>query len=254
MSRDLLEPEFGTYSSWLLEAISALDPAERIPAACRGTGRPALLDDLAQTLRLREGTCLLDIGSGLGGPAAWVTQRHGCEVICLDVMELEVGGSMHLFSELCGVVASATHLPLSSGSVDAAWALGVVEMVPERQRSIGEVARVLKPGGRFAVYGFFAAGGDIPFHPAVNLFDTPEAIVRMFQAEGLQVVDASPAPTDPAPAAWLWAARSVRDSVRRQHAGEDELTVAETQLGSFNWLRLSGQITDWVIVGEKPAA
>lgn len=246
-----MEPEFGVYSSWLVEAISQLAPADRIPAACRGTGRPALLEHLTQLVRVREGTRLLDIGSGLGGPAAWVTQRHHCRVICLDLMELEVSGSMHLFPELCGVVGSASQLPLSGASVDAAWALGVVEMVPERERSIGEVVRVLKPGGRFAIYGFFAADGEIPFHPVVNLFDRPETVLAMLEHNGLQVVHAAPAPTEAAPADWGSPVAYVRATVRKQHAGEPALTVAETQLASFNWLRVTGRIMDWIMVGEK---
>jgi len=251
VSRDLLEPEFGTYSAWLVEAISRLDPDDRIPAACRGTGRPALLAELAQLLTLRAGARLLDIGSGLGGPAAWVTQEHRCRVICMDLMEVEVAGSMRLFPGLSGVVGSATDLPLSSESVDAAWALGVVEMVAERQRSIGEVARVLKPGGRFAIYGFFAADSEIPFHPAVNLFDRPEKILELLERAGLRVIRASPAATDAAPTLWGSRAQAVRAAVHQEHAGEPALTVAETELGSFNWLRLTRQIMDWVVVCEK---
>lgn len=254
MSRDLLEPEFGTYSSWLVEAIGRLDPGDRIAAACRGTGRPALLAELARLLRLREGNLLLDIGSGLGGPGAWALRTHRCRVLCLDLMELEVAGSLHLFPELSGIVGSASDLPLVGESVDAAWALGVVEMVPERQRSIAEVVRVLRPGGRFAIYGFFAAGRDVPFHPAANRFDRPEAVLHMFELEGLRIIQGSPAGTEPAPADWCSPVTSVRAAVRRQHAGEHALTLAETQLGSFNWLRLTGQIRDWIMVGEKMVA
>ncbi|HJR44587.1 MAG TPA: class I SAM-dependent methyltransferase [Actinomycetota bacterium] len=251
MSRELLEPEFGIYSSWLVEAIRHLPPADRIPAACRGTGRPALLEDLSNLLGLQEADRLLDIGSGLGGPAAWVMQRRRCRVICLDLMELEVGGSMQLFPELSGIVASATALPLSDASVDAAWALGVVEMVPERQQSIGEVSRVLKQGGRFGLYGFFATGADIPFHPAVNRFDRPESVLEMFEHKGLRVIHAAPASTEAVPTEWGTSAASARSAVRRRHAGEHALALAETQLGSFNWLRMTRQIRDWVMVGEK---
>lgn len=254
MSRDLLEPEFGTYSSWLVEAIARLDPAERIPAACRGTGRPALLEDLARLLRLREGALLLDIGSGLGGPAAWAVRNHRCRVLCLDLMELEVAGSLHLFPMLSGIVGSASDLPLVGESVDAAWALGVVEMVPQRQRSVAEVARVLRPGGRFAIYGFFAAEPRIQFHPAANRFDRAEALLDMFELEGLRIIQASPAGNEAAPADWCSPVASVRAAVRRQHAGEHALALAETQLGSFNWLRVTGQIEDWVVVGEKAIA
>ena len=46
-------------------------------------------------------------------------------------------------------VADATKMPYESGRFDAAFESGVVHHVPDWQAALREVARVLKPGGRF---------------------------------------------------------------------------------------------------------
>ncbi|MCK5365254.1 MAG: class I SAM-dependent methyltransferase, partial [Gammaproteobacteria bacterium] len=42
-------------------------------------GRKATLE-LAEQMKLSEDSCVLDIGSGLGGPARTLTEKYGCHV------------------------------------------------------------------------------------------------------------------------------------------------------------------------------
>jgi arsenite methyltransferase len=42
----------------------------------------------------------------------------------------------------------ATRLPLSDQSVDVVISNGVLNLVPDKHQAVGEIARVLKPGGR----------------------------------------------------------------------------------------------------------
>lgn len=46
-------------------------------------------------------------------------------------------------------VGDATAIPAPSGSYDAVFDFGIVHHVPQWRQAIAEVARVLKPGGRF---------------------------------------------------------------------------------------------------------
>jgi len=50
----------------------------------------------------------------------------------------------------CFVQADATELPLASGRFDAVVMLGGIHHINDRARLFGEIARVLKPDGRFA--------------------------------------------------------------------------------------------------------
>ena len=45
----------------------------------------------------------------------------------------------------------ATRLPVEDGSVDAIISNGVLNLVPEKERAVAEIARVLMPGGRVQI-------------------------------------------------------------------------------------------------------
>jgi ubiquinone/menaquinone biosynthesis C-methylase UbiE len=45
----------------------------------------------------------------------------------------------------------ATSLPLDTASVDIVISNGVLNLVPEKERAVAEMARILKPGGRVQV-------------------------------------------------------------------------------------------------------
>lgn len=62
---------------------------------------------------------------------------------------LRVGAAYHHNARLTFVQGDATMLPLASASMDAVFMLGGIHHVMERDALFGEVARILKPGGRF---------------------------------------------------------------------------------------------------------
>ena len=45
----------------------------------------------------------------------------------------------------------ATRLPVEDRSVDVVISNGVLNLVPEKERAVAEIARVLKPGGRVQI-------------------------------------------------------------------------------------------------------
>ena len=71
--------------------------------------------------------------------------------IGIDVSErmLQVARNLHDHPKAIFVQADATRSPLASESVDTVVMLGGVHHVPERARLFVEIARILKPGGRF---------------------------------------------------------------------------------------------------------
>jgi len=113
---------------------------------------------LAQDLQLAQGQQVLDIGSGIGGPARYIAEAHGCQVTGIDLTEEFVTVATAL-TRRCGLAdqvsfrqGSGLALPLNDGSFDAATLIHVGMNIERKDLLFREVHRVLKPGGRFGVY------------------------------------------------------------------------------------------------------
>ena len=100
-------------------------------------------------------------GNGPFGVAAELCCGHGEAIslfgahmsrgIGLDISPqmLKVARSSHGEEHLCFVQGDATALPLAPDSFDTVFMLGGIHHVPNRQQLFAQVARILKPGGRF---------------------------------------------------------------------------------------------------------
>jgi ubiquinone/menaquinone biosynthesis C-methylase UbiE len=169
------------------------DP-ERLDAAELGPvdefhlgGRPATAE-LAAQLELRPGMELLDIGSGLGGPARHIASAHGCRVTGIDLTEeyVAVARSLSRRTGLDGQVrfeqGSALALPFADAGFDGAYMIHVGMNIADKPALMRGVARVLRPGGFFAIYDVMRVGpGELAFpvpwasQPATSFVETPEA-------------------------------------------------------------------------------
>ena len=105
-------------------------------------------------LRLQPGDTVLEVGPGPGYFTIEAARTVGPagRVICLDVQpemlpllrqRLDESGT----ANACPLVGDATRLPLRDGLVDAAFLVAVLGEVPDRPAALGELRRVLKPGG-----------------------------------------------------------------------------------------------------------
>ncbi|HZT65339.1 MAG TPA: methyltransferase domain-containing protein [Acidimicrobiales bacterium] len=111
-------------------------------------------------LGLRPGDRVLDLGCG-AGRHAYESMRRGATVIALDASDSElkdVAGTMAALIEQGegpgggGVVnGDGLHLPFPDSSFDRIIAAEVLEHIPADTGAIGELARVLRPGGTMAV-------------------------------------------------------------------------------------------------------
>ncbi len=100
-------------------------------------------------------TTVLDLGAGYGGAARRLVERAGCRVICLNLSEAENERNRKLNRE-AGVDdrievldGSFEDVPLEDASVDVVWSQDAILHSGDREQVLGEVDRVLKPGGRF---------------------------------------------------------------------------------------------------------
>ncbi len=113
---------------------------------------------------------VLDVGSGLGGPARYLARTRGCRVVGVDLVPELVEAARHL-TERVGLgervtfqVASALDLPFESRSFDAAYTIHVGMNIEDKERFYCEIGRVLKPGTWFALFDLFRLAGE-PDYP-----------------------------------------------------------------------------------------
>ena len=108
------------------------------------------------------GDRVLDMGCG-GGRHAFALYRRGCHVVALDRSAddlVEVGamfaamraeGEVPAAATATAVRGDAYALPFDDDSFDAVIAAEVLEHLPDDERAMAELHRVLRPGGQIAV-------------------------------------------------------------------------------------------------------
>lgn len=149
---------------------AAVRPEDLKPVDEFHIGGVAATDELIGQLELGPGQTVLDIGSGLGGTARHIAQATGATVTGLDLTKEYVLVARAL-SAMVGL-ESATHfeqgsalaMPFADARFDAACLIHVGMNIPEKERLFTEARRVLRPGGRFAVYEVMRTGqGDLEY-------------------------------------------------------------------------------------------
>ena len=126
--------------------------------------------ELAKHMELRAGLRLLDVGSGIGGPARYFAAEHGCRVTGIDLTEefVRVAGSLTKRTKLDGLAefrqGSALELPFEPGTFDGAYMIHVGMNIADKAGIFREVRRVLKPAGLFTIFDIVrAAEGAIKY-------------------------------------------------------------------------------------------
>lgn len=133
------------------------------------TRGPEATLELARLAGLTPADHVLDVGGGIGGPARTLASTVGCRVTVLDLVEsyCRVGAMLTARAGLTDRVAfragSALAMPLDDASADVAWTQHSSMNMDDKARLYGEVRRVVRPGGRFALHEMLA-GAAQPIH------------------------------------------------------------------------------------------
>lgn len=128
-------------------------------------------EELAALLSPQAGQLVLDLGCGIGGPARWLASQRGCQVIGLDLTEVycrtakELSARVRLERQTRFVCANALHLPFAEARFDLVWTQHAAMNIADKARLYREIARVLKPGGRFGLYDVMAGEAGDPYYP-----------------------------------------------------------------------------------------
>lgn len=114
---------------------------------------------------------LLDLGSGLGGPARYFASRFGCRVTGID-LTADFCRTAARLSELTGLSdrvtfkqGSVLDLPFDDGAFDAAYSQNVSMNIADKARFHAEAFRVLKPGGVLGLSEYCLGSGEPPLYP-----------------------------------------------------------------------------------------
>jgi len=113
-------------------------------------------------LGLRPGERVLDLGCG-GGRHAFACLRRGAVVVALDSDLAELKSALGMMTAMvgagevgdcgsgAGVRGDALRLPFFDGAFDKVICAEVLEHLPDDSSAMGELARVLRPGGMLAI-------------------------------------------------------------------------------------------------------
>jgi SAM-dependent methyltransferase len=156
--------------------------------------------ELAKDLGLARGMEVLDIGSGIGGPARYFAEAHGCHVTGIDLTEEFVRVAIAL-TQRCGLSdravfqqGSALDLPFANGAFDAATLIHVGMNISDKATLFQNVRRVLKPGALFCVYDVMQVqAGEFPYpmpwaqSAETSFVETPETYRRLLGGAGFRI-------------------------------------------------------------------
>jgi ubiquinone/menaquinone biosynthesis C-methylase UbiE len=164
-------------------------------------GREATLE-LAARADIEAGMHVLDVGCGIGGSARHLAAERGCLVTGIDLTReyIEVATALAQRTGMAHMVefhhGSATALPFAAESFDVVWTEHVQMNIADKAAFYGEIARVLKPGGRLLFHDIFSRDGCEPWYPvpwagdaSISFLARADSIPGTLEAAGLQVLE-----------------------------------------------------------------
>jgi SAM-dependent methyltransferase len=123
-------------------------------------------NEIPRLLDLRPNSSVLEVGCGSGGYALHLAEKVGCRLVGLDINALGVSNANQL--ALARGLASETrfeqcdaskNLPFDDDTFDAVFSNDVLCHLTGRPKVLGEMFRILKPGGRMLFSDALVVGG-----------------------------------------------------------------------------------------------
>ncbi len=158
-------------------------PADRLFPYDQLHGRELLATrDHAAMMNPASDTHLLDLGSGIGGPARYFASVFGCRVTGIDLTPQFVAAATELtrLTGLAGTVdfveGDVAKLPFQSGTFDHAYCFYVGMNLADKPAVMRECSRVLKPGGSLLWTEVTSKAGE-PHYPLPWAVDAPSSHV-----------------------------------------------------------------------------
>jgi ubiquinone/menaquinone biosynthesis C-methylase UbiE len=214
---------------------------------------------------LRAGMQVLDLGCGIGGPSRYLAAERDCRVTAVDLTP-EYVETARVLTARCGLAdriafhqASALALPFPDGVFDHVWCHNVTMNIADKIGLARQVARVLRPGGRFSCVEVAQGAAGLLRFPlpwaadaASSFLVTPAAMRAALEAGGLRIIEQHDDTQ-----AYLAAAR---ETAKRVASGETAPQSNEVVSGEDFPVRFrnrvtgmaEGRLVEQFILAEKP--
>ncbi|MBN2317305.1 MAG: class I SAM-dependent methyltransferase [Sedimentisphaerales bacterium] len=108
----------------------------------------ANLEFLTRTNVLKPGDKILEIGCGIGS-VVFELSRQGYDITGIDISNAAITYGLKKYGDIRLDVQAAETLPYEDESFDGALSFDVFEHIAQIDRHVGEVRRVLRPGGSY---------------------------------------------------------------------------------------------------------
>ena len=176
--------------------LDALAPYDQF----HGRGLEATIE-MADALTIDAADHLLDVGSGIGGPARYFANRFGCRVTGIDLtaefcdVARELTRAVGLDANVDFRTGDALAMPFADAQFDGAYSMNVSMNIADKMALYREIHRVLKPGGWLMLSEIAKGAGNDPDFPTpwaasakTSFLASPEATSGSLAAAGFDVV------------------------------------------------------------------
>jgi ubiquinone/menaquinone biosynthesis C-methylase UbiE len=177
-------------------SMEALAPYDQF----HGRGLEATLE-IAELIQASPADHILDIGSGIGGPARYFANRFGCRVTGIDLTPEFCDVARHLTrlldleERITFELGDALAMPFSDASFDGAYSMNVSMNIAEKSAFYREIHRVLKPGAWLVLSEVAQGEGGNLDYPTpwaasarTSFLSTPEETRRGLLGAGFDVI------------------------------------------------------------------
>ena len=177
-------------------SIEALAPYDQF----HGRGLEATVE-IANLLQIDASDHILDIGSGIGGPARYFAHRFGCEVTGVDLtaefcdVARDLTRALDLEKRVKFELGNALAMPFANGSFEGAYSMNVSMNIADKEAFYREIHRVLKPRGWLMLSEVAKGTGGDPDYPTpwadsahTSFLSTPEETRSGLVEAGFDVV------------------------------------------------------------------
>ena len=222
---------------------------------------------LLPLLHLAEGGDILEVASGSGGPARFVSRETGCHVTGIDANESAVETASRIAAE-CGesdwvrfqVADANVKLPFNDDSFDALICVDSMNHFPDRLNVFKEWHRVLRPGKR----GLFTdpvvvtgpvTNDELALRSLVGffLFVPPGVNEQLIEQAGLRLIQQEDVTSNAALVSGRWhRARSTHKSELLEIEGEERFEGLQKFFDAVHKLTSEKRLSRIAYLVEKP--